>query len=90
VRQVGPQRGCHERDKEEIVVENNPFFALGNAAWNAILIGALAALINRWMSDMKEKVSRYCDQNRQDHKEIYEELSSHDRRITTLETKVAK
>jgi len=60
-------------------------FLAGNMIWNAVLIAGLGFMIRLWMKDTKDKISTYCAQNREDHKEIYGKLELHGERITALE-----
>lgn len=63
----------------------HPFVVVGNMAWNFLLIGALGFMIRLWMKNMETKVSDYCAQNRDDHKDIFEKLTSHTERIAVVE-----
>jgi hypothetical protein len=65
-----------------------PNFVVGNMMWNAALVGGLGYMIRLWMKDTKEKLSIYCNQNREDHKDVYEKLDEHGQRITALEVMV--
>lgn len=64
---------------------NHPFVVLGNMMWNAILIGALGFMIKWWMKSMEEKVSNYCNQNREEHGAFQKRLENHSERIAVVE-----
>lgn len=63
----------------------SPILIVGNMAWNAMLIGALGFLISHWMKGMEDKVSKYCDQNREEHGAIFKRLENHSERIAVVE-----
>lgn len=62
-----------------------PFVVLGNMAWNAMLIGGLGFFISNWMKGIEGKVTRYCDQNREEHGGMFKRLENHGERIAVVE-----
>jgi len=67
-----------------------PFVVIGNMAWNAMLIGGLGFLISKWMNNIEGKVSRYCDQNREEHGAIFKRLENHSERIAVVEDRTER
>lgn len=62
-------------------------FVIGNMVWNGTLIVALAFFIKKWISSMENKITSYCQQNRDEHDKLFNKADTHEHRITVLEVK---
>ena len=58
--------------------------------YNLILCGVsfplLAYFFNKWIKALEAKITEFCRQNREDHKELFSLASKNEHRITVLET----
>lgn len=60
-----------------------------------LLVFVLGFFIRRWINgiddkieDVKKSVDKHCDQNREEHKEIYHRIDGIDTRVVRIETKI--
>ena len=55
-----------------------------NIIWNTALIVALGFFLRRWIQGLDTKLKDICTDNREDHKEMYSLLRSHEADIKVL------
>lgn len=67
---------------------NDDLVYIGSMLWNAILIGALGAMIKTWMADTHKKIESHCQSNEREHSKLFEKLVDHETRISRVEVKV--
>ena len=59
-----------------------------NMAWNGVLILALGFFVRLWIKNITDAVTKFCRENREDHKEIFDTSENHTERIAVVETEV--
>lgn len=67
----------------------NADFVLGNMLWNGVLVVALGFFVRLWIKNITDSVQKFCKENREDHKEIFNTTEDHTERIAVVETKVS-
>lgn len=58
---------------------------LVSALFNTILIGGLGFFIKRWMDSQETALTKFCNENREEHVRIFASVESHTAKIAVLE-----